>query len=172
MSRHGYDDDSGFDSTEDQWAYIRHRGAVESALRGKRGQAFLKELGAALDAMPEKKLVKGELEADGQFCALGIVGAARGLDVAKIDTFDWEKLSDVFGIAESMARQIMWTNDDGLIEDYWQREELCGPVTPEHYFAYPWYEHSKEMRIEYSDIDYRRWKNVRDFVEANLIKEK
>lgn len=44
---------------------IRWRGAVASAIRGKRGQAFLREMLAALDAMPEKRLIAGSLVFDG-----------------------------------------------------------------------------------------------------------
>jgi len=47
MSRSGYSDDC-----DDQWSLICWRGAVKSAIRGKRGQAFLKEMLAALDALP------------------------------------------------------------------------------------------------------------------------
>jgi hypothetical protein len=46
MSRSGYSDDHS------EWDLIRWRGAVASAIRGKRGQAFLRELLVALDAMP------------------------------------------------------------------------------------------------------------------------
>jgi hypothetical protein len=107
MSRSGYSDD-----IDDQWAHIRWRGAVSSALRGAKGQSFLKELDGALDALPEKKLVANELEGDGCFCALGAVGKARGIDLAKIDTYDHESLSKTFGIAPAMAQEIMWINDD------------------------------------------------------------
>ena len=61
MSRSGYVDDMC-----DEWALIRYRGAVKSAIRGKRGQAFLREMLAALDAMPEKRLISGALVFDGQ----------------------------------------------------------------------------------------------------------
>jgi hypothetical protein len=61
MSRSGYTDDQ-----EDQWAFIRYRGAVTSAIRGKRGQAFLREMLASLDAMPDKRLITGALVFDGQ----------------------------------------------------------------------------------------------------------
>lgn len=107
MSRSGYSDDC------DGWDLIRWRGAVTKSLRGARGQAFLKELLAQLDAMPEKRLTVHELiDADGDFCALGVVGRARGLDLTSIDTEDWEQLSKVFGISEAMAREIMFINDD------------------------------------------------------------
>jgi len=38
MSRSDYDD------CEDQWRYIMWRGAVESARRGRKGQALLKDM--------------------------------------------------------------------------------------------------------------------------------
>jgi hypothetical protein len=57
MSRSGYD----YDGCYDTWASIRYYGAVKSAFRGKRGQAFLKEMLAALDAMPVKELVANVL---------------------------------------------------------------------------------------------------------------
>lgn len=63
MSRSGYIDEL------DQWDLIRYRGQVASAIRGKRGQAFLRDLLAALDAMPEKRLIAGTFERDdGDMC--------------------------------------------------------------------------------------------------------
>ena len=55
MSRSGYHDGI------DQWDLIRWRGAVASAIRGKRGQAFLREMLDALDALPEPKLIAHDL---------------------------------------------------------------------------------------------------------------
>lgn len=54
MSRHGYSDEGG--------NFGAWRGVIASATRGKRGQAFFRALVAALDAMPEKKLIRSELE--------------------------------------------------------------------------------------------------------------
>jgi hypothetical protein len=114
MSRSGYTD-IGWESREDQWAYIRYRGALNSAIKGKKGQAFLKELLAALDAMPEKKLVAWELESDdGAHCALGVVGANRGIPLKDIDPEDYEAVAKQFGIPESLAREIVFENDDGF----------------------------------------------------------
>lgn len=112
MGRSGYVDD-GFDCPEDCWAHIRWRGAVESSLRGKRGQAFLKELLAAMDAMPVKELIPDRLEADGSFCTLGVVGNARGIDMSNIDYEDPQQLSDAFGIAKAMCQEIEYMNDEG-----------------------------------------------------------
>ena len=60
MSRSGLVEDDG----DDPLAHGRWRGAVKSAINGKRGQQFLRELADALDAMPEKVLVAGALQAE------------------------------------------------------------------------------------------------------------
>lgn len=118
MSRSGYYDCC------DGWDLIRWRGAVKSAIRGKRGQAFLRELRDALDAMPEKRLIANALRSEsGEVCAIGAVGVARGVDMATIDPEDREQVSEAFGIAETMAAEIVYEND----EAYWR-----GPETPEH----------------------------------------
>lgn len=106
MSRSGYSDEC------DGWQLICWRGAVNSAIKGKRGQAFLRELAAAMDAMPEKKLIKYELENQGQYCTLGVVGHARGLNMENLDPEEAEEVSDVFGIAQAMTREIVYMNDD------------------------------------------------------------
>ena len=106
MSRSGYSDDI------DGWDLIRWRGAVASAIRGKRGQAFFKEMLAALDKMESKRLIAEDLVKDGEVCALGAVGAARGVDMSKIDPQDHETVADTFGIPHALACEIMWINDD------------------------------------------------------------
>jgi hypothetical protein len=108
VSRSGYSDDY-----DDQWALIRWRGAVASSIRGKRGQAFLIEMRDALDALPEKKLVAMELEIEGSVCAIGAVGRARGVDMASIDPEDYSRVAATFGIAEPLAQEIVWMNDEG-----------------------------------------------------------
>lgn len=107
MSRSGYSDDY-----DNDWSAIMYRGAVASAFRGKRGQAFLREMLAALDALPCPILIAGDLEADGAVCAIGAVGRARGIDMTGIDPEDSETVAGKFGIADCMAREIVYTNDD------------------------------------------------------------
>ena len=60
MSRSGY-------SYEFEEGWGLYRGAVASAKRGKRGQKFLRELLSALDDMPIKRLISGELERAGGY---------------------------------------------------------------------------------------------------------
>lgn len=119
MSRSGYTDDNG---DYKQWRLIMYRGAVKSAFRGARGQAFLKELRDALDAMPVKELIAQSFKVeDGAVCALGAVGARRGLDMTKHNSADDDyddgegaaSAAHELGIAEAMAREIVWTNDEG-----------------------------------------------------------
>lgn len=108
MSRSGYVDDL------DPWPTIMWRGQVASAIRGRRGQAFLRELIAALDALPEKKLISNALEDNGAFCALGAVGHARGIDLSEVDTHDHDQMVSVFGIADQMIREIEYLNDEAF----------------------------------------------------------
>lgn len=149
MSRAGYSDDC-----DDQLALGRWRAAVNSAMRGKRGQAFLREALAALDAMPDKRLIREHLVFDGwqgpwrggevivggdvltdrtgtempmgSVCLLGAVGKARGLDMTALDPDDMETVAPAFGIADAMAREIVYWNDEGgyygeTPEQRWQR---------------------------------------------------
>jgi len=97
---------------DDALAHGRWRAAVNRAIRGKRGQAFLREMLTALDALPEKKLIAEELILDGQVCALGAVGQARGLDMSDIDPRDSDGVHTHFGIANAMAREIIFINDE------------------------------------------------------------
>lgn len=129
MSRSGYIDDC-----DDPLATGRWRSAVRNAMQGKRGQAFLKEMLAALDALPEPRLTKGDLAVPvtgmpfrpqgGDFCAMGAVGRLRGIDMDPIDPHESEQVAAAFGIARAMACEIEYMNDE-----YSYRE------TPEHRFA-------------------------------------
>jgi len=112
MSRSEYSEDC-----DDEWQLIMWRGAVKSALRGKRGQAFLRELIAALDAMPEKKLIDHDLvRPDGAVCAIGAVGLRRGIDMTKVDPENHAAVAEMFGIADAMAREIFYLNDEAMYD--------------------------------------------------------
>lgn len=120
MSRSGYSDDC-----EDNWQLIKWRGQVASAIRGKRGQAFLTELIEALDAMPVKRLIAHDLQqqntppfippqfSDCSVCAIGSVGIRRGVELKTIDPEDYDKIANTFGIAHQLVQEIEWVNDEG-----------------------------------------------------------
>lgn len=112
MGRSGY--------TEDCEHVELYRGAVLQAMKGKRGQQFFRDLIAALDAMPEKKLITKNLENEHGVCALGSLGRQRGVDMSGIDTWDHEDLGKLFGIARTLAAETMFVNDDDF--RYYQNE--------------------------------------------------
>ncbi len=118
MSRAGYSGDY-----DDNWSAIIWRGAVTSSIRGKRGQAFLREMLETLDAMPEKRLISDDLRVGGEVCAIGSVGARRGVDLEALDPWNYDKIAEVFGIAPALVREIEFMNDEA--GGYWH------PDTPE-----------------------------------------
>jgi hypothetical protein len=126
MGRSGYSDDC-----DDEYNSANlYQANIERALKGKRGQAFFHDLAAALDAMPEKRLVAEELQTtEGEVCALGCLGKARGVDMRDVDTEDHDKLGKLFGIAPLLAREVMFMNDD----DFGYRRDL---KTPEDRWQY------------------------------------
>ena len=120
MNRSSYTEDPEYN-----WQYICWRGAVNSAIKGKRGQAFLKELLEALDALPEKKLIAEELVTPtGEVCAMGAVMVKRGIDASQFDTYNSEKIAQTMGIADALVREIEFINDEAC----WQE------ITPEKRF--------------------------------------
>lgn len=130
MSRSGY--------SEDCENLNLYRGAVDRAIGGKRGQAFLREMAAALDAMPVKELVAHDLvREDGAVCAIGSVAVARKIDVSSIDENEPDDVAHRFGIARSLAAEIAFENDD----------DFC--------------HHGKETPAE-------RWTRMRKWVAENL----
>lgn len=131
MSRSGYSEECEF--------LELYRANVDRAIRGKRGQAFLREMAAAMDAMPEKILIAEELiNADGQCCAIGTVCKARGLDVSKVYDDDPGSVAKAVGISQAMAAEIAFENDDEL---------------------YNYNESSPESR----------WIRMREWIDTNLI---
>ena len=155
MSRSGYSDDYGDD---DPFALGRWRAAVESAMRGRRGQAFLREILTSLDALPDKEPgAKSFVPAGGPVCTLGSVAMARGLDVSEHepeegddDRINTKSVAATFGIANAMACEIMYMNDD-VYGHTWKPPGVEGPLEkPEH----------------------ARWRQMRAWVARNIRQPK
>lgn len=107
MSRSGYSDE--LDSLD----LGRWRGQIASATRGKRGQAFFKALVEALDAMPDKRLIRGDLQDEtGCVCTLGALARHRGLDPLDLDTYDYDDMGKRFNAAHQLMQEVMFENDD------------------------------------------------------------
>lgn len=106
MSRSGY--------SEDCEHLNLYRATVERSISGKRGQAFIRELVQAMDDMPEKRLIHGDLmSASGEVCAIGVVCKSRGLDVSAVDVHDPDEVGGLVGISRSLAAEIEYENDEG-----------------------------------------------------------
>lgn len=162
MSRSGYSDDC--DGAElNPW-----RGAVASAIRGKRGQAMLRELLSALDALPEKRLAPDSLVTDdGEYCALGALGRARGISMVPSDPEDVDpkEVARAFGIAPALAAEVMFLNDEHVQAEKLVKMEICGPVRP----YYPEYgEHKKWVRMPVPDVAEKRWAYMRAWVQSQI----
>ena len=119
MSRSNYSDDC---ENLELW-----RANVERTIAGKRGQALLKELEAALTALPDKALISEDMARpeDDSVCALGAVCLKRGINKGKdrstvlkeiAEKFpegcEAEELAGEFSISSMLAREITYVNDE------------------------------------------------------------
>ena len=129
MSRITYSDDCYDADAADMLRGYAFAGNCDRALKGKKGQKALRELVAALEALPEKRLAKGFVETKtGEVCALGALARARGCDVSRFTRYaewDWDDdvtslLAKALGITFPLAWQVMDANDN-----------LCAHCTPE-----------------------------------------
>lgn len=174
MSRSGYSDDyDGEGISPEFWGAI-----VRRAAKGKRGQQFFRDLRDAMDAMPVKRLISGELvDADGEVCAIGSVGVRRGVDLSSMtkpadcSQADWEcdweceaqeraeALGAMLNIAPCLAQDVMYQNDEcdqlhhdvtGEIVTGWQGTKR----PPSHY-----------------DTPEERWVRMRKWVAKKLGEE-
>lgn len=111
---------------------------VERALNGKRGQALLKEIEAALLALPSKRLIGSAICEKGEVCLLGAVAIERAMKAGKTrvealadlekNAVEWGQcdepealdddnmfayLKDLLDIKqESLAWQLVYENDE------------------------------------------------------------
>ena len=104
MNRSGYgacDEDEA-----DEW----HR-TVAHTIASPEGQAFLRELANALDALPDKVLIARELiDEDGDCCALGALCMARGIDPTGMDS-DSDCVAERLGVPLPLAAEVVDQND-------------------------------------------------------------
>lgn len=162
MSRSGYTDDYADD---DPLAEGRWRQAVKRAIEGARGQALLRELLEALDAMEDKRLYAGNFAtAEGEYCVLGVLGAARGTkmdDLGDEDYCDPELVGQRFGIARALAAEIMYENDNCRDEERLVDVVVCGPMRP-------WERHVRREWVTNERAAECRFGRMRAWVEGNI----
>lgn len=168
MSRSGYTED-----IDDVLAYGRWRAAVLSATRGRRGQVLLKQLVDALDEMPDKRLYPGSFAtAEGEFCALGALAAARGIktdDLGDEEDCDPREVGDRFDIARALAAEIMFMNDEAISCIRAVTVEICGPMRPH------WPDrgrHGRTVIVPDPEHPQKRWRAMRAWAERHLADSK
>lgn len=97
-----------------------------------------------MDAMPVKRLVDGVLEADGEFCTLGVIAHSRGVKAEHPDCV--EEAQRLLDIADAMAREIVYENDEaGYYTNCNPQTGRYEPETPE-----------------------QRWVRMRDWVSSKI----
>lgn len=145
MSRSNYSEDI------DQFELECYRQHVNRAINGRRGQQFLRLLRDALDAMPEKELIAESFVDHGnRVCALGAAYLAK-YHRAPTNT-ETDTIASDLNIAESMAREIMFLNDDDFDHDYLShKDENQNPIP-----------HDIRVRRH-------RWTRVRRWIDEHLL---
>jgi hypothetical protein len=124
---------------------------VASAIRGKRGQEFLKKLMAALDAMPVKELVANDLQVDGEYCTMGLYGAAYVPAVLECDTEEHDVIADLVNVAPQLVQEVMFLNDEGYFDGNSEFDRRP---------------YAEKMAVQGA----ARWKYMRNWAESNLKK--
>ena len=145
MSRFGDCEDDGEGPSPVLWQQT-----VANALRGRRGQAVLRELREALLGLPQPRLIVGALVREGEVCALGALAGRRlaagpltlkgcgdetriATSLAELEAMVGQEAQDEFSIMEfgrqmgltgALSWAVAFENDEGS----WNRE------TPEQTF--------------------------------------
>lgn len=112
------------------------------SLKGKAGQAALRELEQALLALPEKRLIANELQnAEGEVCAVGALAKYKGVTETQADPdCDMEDVGVELGMPRLVAWKVVALNDIEIDGDYVTAEgptrygyplRQFVPVTPE-----------------------------------------
>jgi len=127
-----YQDDYGFEP----WMEGQQAGALQSAIRGQRGQRLLRDLVAGLDALPAPELSAGALEdkATGCCCAFGAVRRYRGAAAVPLyfdpmeEDLDPPHYAEPFDVAPALAWAVVdvnegWSinNNEAARRQRWQR---------------------------------------------------
>lgn len=93
--------------------------AVRNAIRGRKGQAILRELREALLALPQPRLISGSVAYEGEVCAIGALAASR-LTKGPIKLTEWFVSTgsrEIGSLEELEERFGNWIDDEiGTVE--------------------------------------------------------
>ncbi len=85
--------------------------------------------------------------------------------MTKLDPEDSDAVAKAFGIADPMAREIVFENDERDDDVEWVEVVLCGPLRRHES---EWHHRTKTRRAPVSDGPQRRWKRMRKWVEDHI----
>jgi len=141
---------------------------LDRTIKGKKGQEFLKKLLSALDAMQVKELHTDALKnEEGGFCALGCYANHFKVKTDDIYPDDALAISKRFGISQMLVWQIIWENDENLVNDkMWIYSLLVGPVRTR---STEWGEHRQRQLVPDPDAPRKRWEAMRQWVVDNIV---
>lgn len=95
----------------------------QRSLKGRAGQTALRELEAALLALPDKRLIAGKMiDSDGEVCAIGALAKHKGRDLVAetraqlaeigidrdVDEIDGDDEMEEIGVELGMPRLVAW----------------------------------------------------------------
>jgi hypothetical protein len=123
VSRISYSDEEDYPGQFDLW-----RANLRRSLKGRNGRRALRDLEAALLALPDKRLIADHLAANGQVCAVGAIvthrkvslGQAREAVLRELegepredDCEEWDDCDDMgeteeVGVANGIPRLVAW----------------------------------------------------------------
>jgi len=105
----------------------------QRSLQGRKGQAALRELEAALLALPEKRLIAEHLEdANGDVCTIGALARFKGKitdEIKELGEYEMETVGERLGIPRMVAWKIVEITDIQLPGNF---HHYNSPVSPEY----------------------------------------
>ena len=174
MSRIAYSDDEDFSGQFELW-----QANCDRSLAGRKGQTSLRQLEAALMALPKKRLVAHAVACEGDVCAVGAYLALRratdrGLTMVEAqqelesdmgpkddqDDIDTAELGEKSG----MPRLVAWKL--GSLNDIELNHEIVTAEGPQHWGNEHYYEHGVRMSVNVTPE--RRYELVLAFVHERI----
>jgi hypothetical protein len=105
--RIGYSEDEDFPGQ-----FALYQANCRRSIKGKEGQAVLRELEQALLALPAKRLIADELRnAEGEVRAVGALAKYRGVEKTEADPEDMEEVGVELGMPRLVAWKVVCLND-------------------------------------------------------------
>lgn len=156
--RIGYIDEEQFQGQFALW-----QSNCARSLRGKQGQAALRELEEALVALPTKRLIADALVHSGDVCAIGALALKRGkLDLS--EEHEGDEMEDV-GVGLGMPRLVAWKVVEANDIDN-EKYSVLAPG-PNQYGYYHGYQPGYRLTIETTPEE--RYDAVLKWTRANLL---